>query len=247
MASKKRQIERWQKLSQPELINLKCNICENIDLNENFLKIYADDIFCAGKIIRHQCPKCELIFGDLRFLNLTEEEIENDYSDAYSYFTEGNNTQYLINCLNSIEIFKNKELTYLDYACGTGKMIPILKEKGYNICGYDKYVKNIDVLNNIDNNNKFDVIYSSNFIEHLISPIDDIKKILEHLNDDGYLIFLSDCIDEYKVEYTHFHTYYYLGNSFNILCEKLNLNVIESKTVGLFRIKVLKKRKNLNI
>jgi SAM-dependent methyltransferase len=244
MASKTRQIERWSKLKQPESINLRCVICDYQDLNKNFLKIYADDIFCAGKITRHKCPNCDLIFGDLRFLNLSEDEIEKDHSDTYSYFQEGDTTNSIINSLESIEIFKNKELSYLDYACGIGMMIPIFEKKGYNIYGYDKYVKNINVLENIDNL-KFDVIYSNNFIEHLINPIDDIKKMVEHLNDNGYLILISDCIDEYKVEFTHFHTYYYVGRSFNILCEKLNLNIVESKTIGPCRVKVL--QKNLNI
>ena len=120
-------------------------------------------------------------------------------------------------------------------------MIPILKEKGYNIYGYDKYVKNNNVLNNIDNK-KFDVIYTNNFIEHVINPIEDIKKILLHLNDNGYLIIMSDCFDEYKIEYTHYHLYFYTGNSFNILCDKLNLDIIDSKTVGGCKIKVLKKK-----
>jgi hypothetical protein len=56
---------------------------------------------------------------------------------------------------------------------------------------------------------------------------------------------MSDCIDEYMVEFTHFHTYYYTGDSFNILCDKLNLDIVVSKTVGPCKIKVLKKNKNM--
>jgi len=241
MASKQRQIERWKNLERLSPINLNCIVCDYTGLNETFLKLYADDIFQAGKIIRHKCPNCGLIFGDLRFLNLSDEEISNDYEDVYTYFTEGDNRADQLNSLNSINIFQDKRLSYLDYACGIGKMIPILKNKGYNIYGYDKYVKQTNVLNNIDNM-KFDVIYCNNFIEHLIHPLEDIKKILNHLNDNGYLIFISDCIDEYMVEFTHFHTYYYTGNSFIILCDKLNLEIIESKTVGPCKIKVLRKK-----
>jgi SAM-dependent methyltransferase len=241
MASKDRQIKRWSNLRHPRPINLNCIICEYNNLNEVFPKLYADDIFCAGKLIRHKCPNCGLIFGDLRFLNLSEEEINNDYQDVYSYYYEGDNIKYQLDSLISINIFQNKKLSYLDYACGLGKMIPILKDKGYNIYGYDKYVKGTNVFNNIDNM-KFDVIYSNNFIEHVINPLEDIKKILNNLNNNGYLIFISDCIDEYKVEFTHFHTYYYTGNSFNILCDKLNLDIIDSKTVGPCKIKVLKKK-----
>lgn len=241
MASKQRQIERWRKIQQPNPFNLTCIICEYKDLNEKFKKLYVNDIFNAGTLIRHKCPNCGLIFGDLRFLNLSEEEINNDHQDTYSYFTEGDNLLYQLNSLNSINIFQNKNLTYLDYACGIGNMIPILKNIGYNIYGYDKYVKHANVINNIDNM-KFDVIYSNNFIEHLINPLEDIKKILNNLNNNGYLIFISDCIDEYTIEFTHFHTYFYTGESFNILCDKLNLHIIESKTIGPCKIKVLKRK-----
>ena len=241
MASKERQIERWKNLQQPRPVTLKCIICEYTDLYQNFSKLYADDYFCAGTLIRHKCPNCDLIFGDLRFINLSEEEINEDHKDVFSYYQEGNTVPYILANLNSLDIFKNKNLSYLDYACGIGNMIPILKDKGYNIYGYDKYIKNNNVLNNIGNK-KFDVIYCNNFIEHVINPIEDIKKILYHLNDNGYLIIMSDCFDEYKIEFTHYHVYFYTGNSFNILCNKLNLNIIDSKTVGECKVKVLMKK-----
>ena len=143
-------------------------------------------------------------------------------------------------CLKSIDLFKNKDYSYLDYACGIGKIIPILKKESYNISGYDKYVVGQNVLNNIDNM-KFDVIFSNNFIEHLINPINDIKNMLNHLNDNGYLIFTSDCIDEYKVEITHFHTFYFLGKSLSVLSKKLNLNILELKSVKQNRVLVLQR------
>jgi len=240
-ASKERQIERWKKIQRQCPINLTCIICEYTELNEKFQQLYSDDMFNACKLILHKCPSCGLIFGDLRFLDLTEKEINDDHDDLYSYYTEGDTVPYILCNLNSLNIFKNKNVSYLDYACGIGSMIPILKNLGYNINGYDKHVKNENVLNNL-NDMKYDVIYANNFIEHVTDPIADIQKILNHLNDNGYLILMSDCFDEYKIEYTHYHLYFYTGDSFNILCDKLNLVIIESKTVGLCKVKVLKKK-----
>lgn len=240
MASCERQIKRWENLKQPDNKFLTCFICEYSDYNENFKKYYANDIFNAGQIVRHQCPNCDLIFGDLRFLNFSNEEVANDYCDTYSYFKEGDSYKHQLNSLNSIELFKNKNYSYLDYACGIGRILPILRKQGYNIVGYDKYVITENVLNNIDNI-KFDVIFSNNYIEHLINPIDNIKQMLEHLNENGYLIFTSDCIDKYKVEITHFHTFYYLGKSLTVLAKKINLNILEIKSVGECRVLVLQK------
>jgi hypothetical protein len=239
MASKERQLQRWNKLIHPDKTHLVCIICDHIDLYENFTKLYATDIFNAGKIIRHKCPNCSLIFGDLRFLYLSDEEIKNDYEDTYSYFKEGDNISQQYNAIQSIDIFSNKDLKYLDYACGTGKFTDFLKKKTYNITGYDKFVKDENVLNNIDCM-MFDVIFSNNFIEHLIDPIKEIKLMLKHLNPNGYLIFMSDCIDEYVIEYTHFHTYYYLGKSLKILFNKLNLTIVENKKIDSVKVIVLK-------
>ena len=240
MASYERQIKRWEKLKQPDNKLLSCFICEFSDINANFKKYKANDIFNAGEIVRHQCPNCDVIFGDLRFLNFNKLEINDDYCDTYSYFKEGETYDIQLECLKSIDLFKNKDYSYLDYACGIGKIIPILKKESYNISGYDKYVVGQNVLNNIDNM-KFDVIFSNNFIEHLINPINDIKNMLNHLNDNGYLIFTSDCIDEYKVEITHFHTFYFLGKSLSVLSKKLNLNILELKSVKQNRVLVLQR------
>lgn len=238
MASLKRQIIRWSNLKQPNAEYLSCVICDYNDLNHKFKKYFANDIFNAGVIVRHQCPNCSLIFGDLRFLQLSEDEINNDYCDTYSYFKEGDGLREKIAALQSITIFKDTSLSILDYACGVGIESAFLLKLGYNIHGYDKYVVKQGVLNNIDNM-KFDIIYNINFIEHLIDPIKDIKKILKHLKINGYLIFISDAIDQYKVEITHFHTFYYIGKSLEFLFNKLNLQIIENKSVETLRVIVL--------
>ena len=69
--SKQNLINRWSKLSQIHPRFLKCPIC---DYHENIqtFKIYkSNDIFYGGELIRYECPNCNLIFGDLRFLNLS--------------------------------------------------------------------------------------------------------------------------------------------------------------------------------
>ena len=110
IASKERQIQRWKTMPYLCPINLSCIICEHTDLNDNFQKLCSDDLFCAGKLIRHKCPNCGLIFGDLRFLNLTENLINNDHEDLYSYYVEGNTVPYILDNLNSIDLFKNKNV-----------------------------------------------------------------------------------------------------------------------------------------
>ncbi len=242
--SKERQIERWKKLKQPEINNLSCYICEKNENIDQYNIKEVDDIFQAGKLIRYECKHCGLIFGDLRFLSLTQDEIHKDYSDTYSYFQEGETQHYVFNALSSINYILDYNKKYLDYGCGIGKSVDYLRSKGYNVFGYDKFVntnKNY-ILNNIDLNDKYDVVYANNLIEHFTDPFNQINDILQFVKDDGLLIFTSDAFDTYTISYTHFHTFFYCGLSLKILCEKLGIKIIDEKDFDIYKMKVFRKK-----
>jgi hypothetical protein len=202
ICGEQRLINRWKNIKQLKIDNLQCYICDYYGDISNYKILKTNDIFHAGELIRYQCPVCDVIFGDLRFLTLPLYEINNDYSDLYSYYKEGDTTKYVLQCIDKIDIFKDKSKKYLDYACGDwNKVVETLSKQGYDIKGYDKYVNNNNILNNIDNL-MFDVIYTNNYFEHIIHPIQDLNKIIEHININGYLILITPCC-EYVYEYTH--------------------------------------------
>ena len=228
MSSKERQIIRWKNLQQPTINLLQCYICKYENTINSYNKFEADDIFNAGKLIRYQCPNCDVIFGDLRFLNLPLDEINNDYEDLYSYYKEGDTTQYILEVLENIPSIKDKRLKYLDYACGKwNSVIPILKSQGYDIIGYDKYVSNDSYITDNIQNQKFDVIYNCNYIEHLINPIEDIRAISSHLNKNGYIVFITQCF-EYTIEFTHYHTFFFTDKSLKIIADICDMTLIYS-------------------
>lgn len=252
-SAKERMIERWKQLEQPNIIDLQCYICDYKSVISNFKKIIANDIFNAGKIIRYQCPNCDVIFGDLRFLTLTEKEINDDYTDLYSYYKEQDTSNYLLTIFSRLNLFinENKNKKILDFACGDwNNIIPIIRQKGFNnIYGFDKYVnkKNIDYILSEEEllSKKFDIIYSNNFIEHLIDPLNDIKYLLNLLEKNGCLIFITSCF-EYCYEFSHFHTFFFVGRSIDKLCEKLLIKMVYSTKIifknGEFSIvKIFKK------
>ena len=229
--SKSRLINRWSNFKQPCLTELKCYICDYSNTLDQFKEYKSNDVFEAGELIRYQCPQCDVIFGDMRFLLLDKSIIEDDYTDLYSYYSEGNTTKYILEVLESLEIYGDKSKSYLDYACGKwNTAVDNLKIKGYNSTGYDKYVGDGKIILNDITDLKFDVIFSCNFIEHLINPIEDIIDILEHINNDGYLIFITSCF-EYCIDFTHYHTFFFVGRSLEFLCKRLNLRIVESKKI----------------
>lgn len=234
--SKNRLIDRWKNININ--INLKdknteicCYICD-FNININSCKIYKDnDIFEAGELIRYQCPNCDVIFGDLRFLNMEMDEISKDYEDLYSYYEEGDTSKYILDVLNILNLGKEKK--YLDYACGKKETtLNLLNNNGYNTYGFDNYVKmeHPKFLSTINQNIKYDVVYSSNFIEHVINPIDDLNKLINLLNINGKLVMISSCW-EYCYSFTHYHTFFFIGKSIKYLCDKLKIKEIYSKKI----------------
>lgn len=230
-ASKERQLIRWSNIKSYEPKMLKCYICDyNSDIS-NYSKYTASDIFNAGTLIRYKCPNCLTIFGDLRFLNLPLDEIQKDYEDVYSYYKEGDTTKYILEVLNSLDICKDKTKKYLDFACGKwNSIIPHLRNNGYNIIGYDKYISSNEyIVNTIDD--KFDIIYNCNYIEHFINPMSNMSEIVSLLNDNGYIIFITQCF-EYCIEFTHYHTFFFSDKALNIIAAKLNLLFIYSNKIN---------------
>lgn len=226
---KKRQINRWKNITQPNPQNLTCAICGNNDKTSDYKTFEADDIFNAGKLIRYECPSCKTIFGDLRFLQMPISEINKDYEDLYSYYNEGDTTNYILTVLEDLDCCKDKSLKYLDYACGRwNKVIPELRNRDYDIIGYDKYIIGGGDTTNDLGDRKFDVIYNCNFIEHLINPIEDIQEITKHLKPGGYLIFITSCF-EYCIDFTHYHTFYFNDTSLAHIGNMLNLTMTFSK------------------
>jgi len=208
---------------------ISCYVCD-FNINLPSCKIYKDnDIFEAGELIRYQCPNCDVIFGDLRFLNMPIDEISKDYEDVYSYYEEDDTSKYILEVLNAINLGKQK--TYLDYACGkTCKTLNLLNSNGYNVHGFDRYVKmdHPKILSAINDNTKYDVVYSNNFIEHVINPVDDLNKLINLLDTDGKLVMISPCW-EYCYSCTHYHTFFFIGKSVKYLCDKLKIKEIYSK------------------
>lgn len=223
-------INRWKNLHQPNVKILKCNICDHTNDISSYKKYICNDMFYAGQLVRYQCPNCDVIFGDLRFLNLDLSIIAEDYTDLYSFYNEGDTSKYILHIFNLLN-YKN-DRSYLDYACGKwNNTINILEKLNYTIHGYDKYVHSgqQNILNDISGK-KFDVIYSSNYIEHVIDPINDLAILVDHLNDNGQLLFITGCF-EYRHESSHYHTYFFLGRSINILCQKLGIKLILSEKI----------------
>jgi hypothetical protein len=221
-------ITRWKSSKQPIITELMCKLCKNTFSIGKFKVFKENDIFYAGELIRYQCPSCDVIFGDLRFLNMPLSEIAADYKDLYSFYKEGNTTPYITRVIETINLGKDKK--YLDYACGKNtNTLDTLNSLGYNVYGYDLYVNNPHpkFIKIADETTTFDIVYSSNYIEHVINPQADLLKLLMLINKTGKLVLMSPCW-EYSYAFTHYHTFFFIDKSLQYLCNMLGIKEIYS-------------------
>jgi len=90
---------------------------------------------------------------------------------------------------------KEKDKKILDYGCGTGLLVSLLRRDGYNIVGFDPYLEegnqNKGLFNKINDlpSRKFDCLVAVETIEHLKEPQKDIKEILSLIEENGFFVF----------------------------------------------------------
>ena len=94
----------------------------------------------------------------------------------------------------------SEKLLILEVGCGAGGILKIFKDNGYNVKGidlgeeyleYGKKAHGLDLeygdINSVKLDKAADVIIYNHVFEHLLNPIDELKKIREIIADDGIL------------------------------------------------------------
>lgn len=158
-----------------------------------------------------QCPKCGLVFLKKR---LKEKILKNLYQKNKEYASTYTDKRTLKIRINQVvlpkidwmekiykESYGRKPKTILDVGAGAGHFVWACRRKGYlaegieineNCCSFAKEnfgikLKREDFLK-FSPRQKFDVITFWGVIEHLVNPMDFVKKAKELLDDRGMII-----------------------------------------------------------
>jgi len=154
----------------------------------------------------HKCLKCRLIFNvNCKSLSYDRDYFISEYQGQYgkTYIDDFDNI-YRLSLLRLKEIYKmldikNKDLSILDIGSAAGFFLKAAKDTGIKKTGgieisnfasdYCRKNFSIDVIESpfekAEINEKFDIITSWFFIEHLMEPLSSIKRIYKMLNDGG--------------------------------------------------------------
>lgn len=204
-----------------------CPLCGYQGFSEEFPVFESQCIFGGGRLRRHQCPKCNVIYGAKKMFALNAAELTQDYESHYRVFQEVDSTEQEIRAFHLLN--PAKDGIYLNYgAGGWSKSVEVLRGQGWKVFAFEPHdaaASNIDYLINSKADllkMRFDGIFSNNVLEHLRYPLEEIFFMKSILKDGGRMSHATPCF-EYLYEYTRFHLYFYLGRSRGLLAEKANL------------------------
>jgi hypothetical protein len=206
--------------------SLNCPVCGFIDSSSNFRLYESYCVFGGGKLIRHECPQCGVIFGTQRMLSLSPEDLEKEYAEHYDCYDEGDSTEAELRTFHYLN--PKPEGIYLNFGCGQwSKTLEEARKMGYQLFGFDPHaidssseyiISDLDTLKSL----KFDGIMSNNLLEHLRYPEKDLLLMASLLKKGCYMVHTTPCY-QYSYEYTRFHLYFFTGNSIRFICDKANL------------------------
>lgn len=207
---------------------IRCPLCGHSDRKSGYSIKRTTCIFGGGKIERYVCPECDLIFGPLKMLELSPQQLQEEYEQNYSVFRESDTTQYELALFHAMK--PEKDRLYLNYGAGgwntTSRQ---LREEGFQVYDYEPFApvpnRKWTITSKAElQKMKFDRIFSNDLIEHLRFPVEELRFMRGLLKEDGAMYHATGCY-EYAFEYTRFHLFFFTGRSLRLLAEKSGLKV----------------------
>lgn len=228
-----------------ELAAITCELCGYEGDHKTFKVYKSHCIFGGGKLLRHQCPQCDAIFGPKKMLDLNAEELTQEYEIHYRLYQEGDSTAQEIRAFHALN--PTREGQYLNYGAGAwSRSVSELRRDGWNVFAYEPHesASSSDFL--ISNPSrlatmKFDGIFSNNVLEHFRHPVEELRNIAAFLKPLGKMSHATPCF-EYLYEYTRFHLFFFPGRSRILLADKADLTIDDFVVDGEFMNLLLSKK-----
>ena len=185
---------------------IKCPLCKSGNILNHLL--VKDHAVSKKEFTLCRCGDCELLFTNPR---PTEEEIGPyyDFKEYYSHEDQVRSfTQWLYQKIRKSSIQRKvglieslvKNGSLLDYGCGTGEFLQEAKKQRWSVQGIEPSDKAraqalgklpsevLATLGELPNDTAYDVITLFHVLEHIHSLRKTVKKLVNHLKSNGYVI-----------------------------------------------------------
>lgn len=230
---------------QPKRPTLTCPLCGFQGQHGSFPLLMTNCIFEGGELHRHQCPECDLIFGDKKMFALSEAELATEYEWHYKAFFEADATPHEVRAFHALS--PRKDGLYLNWGAGAwSNSIEVLRREGWNVHGYEPHASATNENPYVISSKarllqmRFDGIFSNNVLEHLRYPARELSSMGALLKPGARMSHATPCF-EYMYEYTRFHLFFFPGRSRAVLVKNANLRIEDYIAEGEFMNLVLSK------
>lgn len=226
----------------------KINYCPTCKSSEKYVYLIQHNI----RIVR--CKKCDLTYSEKQPKNFNDVYSNDEYLDksidSYDKTRKYRIKRFGVERIKILKKYKKKG-SLLDFGCGTGWFLEEAK-KHYEVMGVEysdtlrnwlKKKLNISSFKKIQNINKrFDLITAFDVIEHVPSPIEFLKELKKKIKKNGIILIYTPNIDSLGFSYLKeknnllcppHHLFYFNKKSFEFLCKKVNMKIIETQYRGL--------------
>ena len=175
-----------------------CRLC-----GEKSHQIILDDIVTSAndRFALNQCNNCALITT----YPMPSAKLLQQYYDQDYWHSGGQNKRPALNTLyrlrmtpivSTIRNYTKTDSRILDWGCGDGSLINLLRKFGLNCFGIDAYKQNLDdpqvsaaTIEMADfPNGYFDIITCFHVLEHLADPLTSIKSALRLIKPGGVMV-----------------------------------------------------------
>jgi hypothetical protein len=204
---------------------MQCPICK---FQQNIFKQIISDCRLpvwnsAKKLIRYQCPQCDVIFGTLEIIAESKQAFAQRYQKLYeSGWRETDSTGAEMCAIEKLGLLPGQKC--LNWGSGS---ISQTRTKAQQLGivvdlyePYDPYAKN--VLNSVVETALYDGIISNNVMEHLQDPVSELIKMSSHLKEGGVMVHKTPCWN-YVYEWTEYHLFFFVGRSVDVMAKQAGL------------------------
>jgi len=192
--------------------------------------------------IYYSCPNCKLITLKESMIHSKEAEKADYQKHENNLNSQGYVTMFEDFIEKAIDPYIKPPAKVLEFGSGPGPvLVHLLKEKGFNVDQYDPYF----APERVYENKSYDLITSTEVIEHLKNPLKEFKLLTKILKPRGYLALMTkfhlDKEDsfwqwQYRREKNHIafykkETLHYLANLFDlkiVYCDMIKICLLQS-------------------
>ena len=209
----------------------KCPICGG-----QVVEVYDAQL----KIDFYHCKTCEFVYQSPNtHASLEEEKAQYDYHQ--NSFENIGYVHYLQKFLEGHVLPLNKNGVALDYGSGPGPVLyELMKEHFEEVMHFDPfYHPNPSYLTR-----KYDIITSTEVVEHFKHPMEEFAKLRDLLKEDGYLVIMTNFrlmdMDEfltwwYRRDQTHISFYH--PKTFAYIASKLGFTLVSDNGKNVIILK----------